>query len=80
MAKKLNGFLLPRKLNHKCLVKVRVFSLVKVRCMHNHVKPTVRDFNPDYFIWHCVNNDLSSERRAGQIGRSIIELALSLKS
>ena len=36
--KKLNGFLLIKKLSHKCLVKVRPFSSVKVRCMHDHVK------------------------------------------
>ena len=48
--------------------------------MHDHVKSTVRDFNPDYIILHCGNNDLNSERTASQIVRSIIELALSLKS
>ena len=48
--------------------------------MHNHVKPSVRDFNPDQSILHCGTNDLSSERAASQIARSIIELALILKS
>ena len=38
MVKKLNGFLLTRKLNHKCLVKVRPFNSPKVRCMHDHAK------------------------------------------
>ena len=41
MVKKLNGFLLTRKLNHKCLVKVRPFSSANVRCMYDHAKPTV---------------------------------------
>ena len=50
MVMKLNGFLFTRKLNHKCLVKVRPFSSAKVRRMHDHVKPTVRDFNPDHII------------------------------
>ena len=53
---------------------------MKVRCMHDHVKASVQDFNPDHFILHCRTNDLSSERRASQIARSIIELALTLKS
>ena len=53
MVKKLNGFLLTRKLNHKCLVKVRPFSSAKVRCMYDYVKPTVRDFNPGHIILHC---------------------------
>ena len=76
MGKKLNGFLLTRKPKHKCLVKVRPFSSAKVRCMHE----IVGDFNPDDIILHCGTNDLNSERRASQITRSIIELALSLKS
>ena len=79
MVQKLNGFLLARKLNHKCLVKVRPFSLVKVRCMHDHVKTTVINFNPDHIILHCGTNDLNSEQTASQIARSIIELAVSLK-
>ena len=77
---KLNSFLLTRKLNHKCLVKVQPFSSMKVRCMHDHVKPTVPEFNPDHIIIHFETNDLSSERTASQIARSIIELALPLKS
>ena len=48
--------------------------------MHHHVKPSVRDFNPDHIISHCVTNDLSFERTASQIARSIIELALTLIS
>ena len=44
------------------------------------LRPTVRDFNPDHIILHCGTNDLNSERTASQIARSIIELALSLKS
>ena len=44
------------------------------------VKPTVQDFNPNHIILHCETDDLNSERTASQIARSIIELALSLKS
>ena len=70
MVKKLNGFLLTTKFKHKCLVKVRPFSSAKVRCMHDHVKPTIRDVNPDHIILHCGTNDLNSERTASQIARS----------
>ena len=80
MVKKLNGFFLIRKLNHKCLVKVRLFNSAKVRCMHNHVKPTVRDFDPDHIILHCGTNDLNSDRTSSQIAKEITDLALSLKS
>ena len=48
--------------------------------MHDHVKPTIRDVNPDHIILHCRTNDLNSERTTGQIVRSLIELAHSLKS
>ena len=41
LVKKLNGFLLTRKLNHKCLVKVGPFNSAKVRCMHDHAKPAI---------------------------------------
>ena len=80
MVKKLNGFLLTRKLKHKCLAKVRPFNSAKVRCMHEQLKPTARDFNPDHIILHCGTNYLNSERTASQIARSIIELVLSLKA
>ena len=48
--------------------------------MPDHVKPSVQDFNPDHIILHCGINDLSFERTASQIARSIIELALTLIS
>ena len=38
--KKLNNFLLTRKLNHKCLIKVRPFNSAWVRGMHDYAKPT----------------------------------------
>ena len=79
MVKKLKGFLLTRKLNHKWVVKARPFSSAKVRCMHDHIKPTVTDFNLNHIILHCRTNDPSSERTASQIARSITELTLSLK-
>ena len=80
MVKKLNSFLLTPNLNHKCLVKVRPFNSAKVRSMHDHVKPTVRDFDPDHIILHRGTNDLNSDRTSSQIAREIIDLAFSLKS
>ena len=78
--KKLNGFLLTRNLNHKCLAKVRPFNSTKVRCMHDHAKPTVRDFDLDHIILHCGTNNLNSDRTSSQIAREIIDLPLLLKS
>ena len=80
MVKKVNGFLLTKKLKHKCIAKVRPFSSAKARCMHDNVKSTVRDFTQDYIIRHCETNELNSEKTASQIAGSIIELALSSKS
>ena len=37
LLKKLNGFLLTQKLNHKCFLKVRPFNSSKVRCMHDQL-------------------------------------------
>ena len=79
MVKKLNGFLLTQRLNHKCLVKVRLFNSGKVKCMHDHAKPTVRDFDPDHIILHCGTNDSNSDRTSSQIAKEIINIALSLK-
>ena len=80
MVNKLNGFLPTRKLNHKYLVKVRPFNSAKMRCMHDHAKRIVRDFDPDHIILHCRTNDLNSDRTSSQIAKEIIDAALSLKS
>ena len=45
--KDLNGFLFSKAINHECIVKVRPFSLAKVQCMYDHVKPTIKNVNPD---------------------------------
>ena len=80
MVKKVNGFFLTKDIKHKYLVKVRSFNSAKTRCMQDHVKPTIRDFNPEHIIIHVGTNDLNSEKTASQIANSIVELALSLKS
>ena len=80
MVKKSNGFLVTRKRNHKCLVKVLPFNSVKVRCMHDYVKPTVRDFDLDHITLHCGTNDVNSDKKSSQIAREIIDPAISLKS
>ena len=58
MVKKLNGFY--RQENSI----IRPSNSAKIRCMHDHVKPAVQDFNPDHIILQCGTNDLSSERTA----------------
>ena len=78
MIKRLNGFLLTWKLNHKCLVKIRPFKSAKVRCMQHHVEPTVWNSDQDHIILQCGTNDMNSEKRFSQIAKEIIELALSV--
>ena len=56
--KKLNGYLLTRKIKHKHLVKVRSFSVAKISCMTDLVKPPLQDINPDHIILHAGTNDL----------------------
>ena len=50
MVKKLNGYLLTKKVRHKFLVKVRPFLGAKVSCMVDHVKLTIRTDKPYHFI------------------------------
>ena len=74
----MNGYLLTRKIKHKHLVKVRSFSGAKISCMTDHVKPTLRDINPDHIILHAGTNDLRTENTASQIAKATIDLATSL--
>ena len=80
IVKNVNGYLLTKKLRHKKLIKTRSFSGAKVSCMYDHVKPTIREFNPNHIILHVGTNELKSSKTASQISRSVIDLALSLKS
>ena len=80
MVKKLKGYLLTRKIKHKHLVKVRSFSGAKISCMTDHVKPTLRDINPDHIILHAGTNDLRTENIASQIAKATIDLETSLKN
>ena len=42
MVKKLNGYLLTKKVKHKYLIKLKkTFSGAKVSCMVDHVKPAI---------------------------------------
>ena len=80
MVKKVNGFHLTKHIKHKYLVKVRPFNSAKVRCMHDHVKPTIRETNPEHIIIHVGTNDLNSEKTASEIANSIVDLANSIKN
>ena len=69
-----------RKIKHKHLVKVHSFSVAKISCMTDHVKPTLRDINPGHIILHAGTNDLRTENTASQIAKATLDLATSLKN
>ena len=48
--------------------------------MCDHVKPTIRAFNPNLITLNVGTNELKSNKTASQISRSDIDLALPLKS
>ena len=56
-----------------CLVKFQPFNSAKVRCMYDHAKPTVRDFDPDHIILHCGTIDLNSNTKSSQLSRDIVD-------
>ena len=80
MVKKLNGYLLIKKIKHKHLVKKRSFSGTKISCMTDHVKPTLQDINLDNIVLHAGRNNLRTENTASQIVKATIGLATSLKN
>ena len=71
--KKLNNYLLTKKVKHRGIVKVRSFITAKVSCMEDHVKPTIRDVNPQQIILHLGTNDLKTEQTASQVTKSITD-------
>ena len=66
MVKKLNGYLLMKKIKHKNkgIVKVQPFITAKVSCMQDHVEPSIRDINPQQTILQVGTNDFKPERTA----------------
>ena len=67
MIKKIYGNLLTKSINHKFLVKVIPFTTAKTIDRYDHVKPTLRDFNPGLFIIHVGTNDLLLNKTRNEI-------------
>ena len=78
IVRNLNGYLLTKNIRHKHLIKVRSFSMAKINCMTDHLKPTFRELNPDHIL-HGGTNDLRTEKTASRIGKATIDLVTSLK-
>ena len=78
--KETDGYLLTNSINHKFIVKTRVFPAAKTKDMKDYIKPTKRDFDPDLYIFHAGTNDLSLDKLDAEIATDIINVAESLKS
>ena len=74
--KHVNVYEITGKLN-KCKKFVKSFSGAKVRCLKDHMKPSLRE-NPDHFVLHIGTNDLNSDRSPELIAKSIIDVGSSL--
>ena len=59
---------------------MRSFSVAKISCMTDHVKPTLRDINPDHIVLHAGKNDLRTGNTAIQIAKAATNLVTSLKN
>ena len=79
MIKHVNGWEISRKLQGNCKVYVKHFSRAKTKCMKDYIKPLQRE-NSDHYVLHFGTNDLCLDRSPELIARSIIDLALTLKS
>ena len=71
--KHLNGYVIGSKTGN-CNVYVRQYHGARLRCMVGHVKPIIRD-KPDHIIFHVGTNDIPSDKDAGDIAKSIVDLA-----
>ena len=58
---------------------VKSFSGSKIRCVKDHMKPSLRE-KPDHTILHVGTNDLNSDRPHNFIAKPIADLAITLKN
>ena len=58
---------------------MRHFAGAKVRCMKDHIKPTLRK-KPEQVVLHGGTNDLVSDRAPDLILKSIVDVACSMKN
>ena len=79
MIKHVNGWEISRKLEGNCKVYVKHFSGAKTKCMKDYIKHSQRE-NSDHYILHVGTNHLCLDRSPELIAKSIIDLALTLKS
>ena len=78
MVKNLKGWKMSKKLKI-ANVYVRYFAGAKVRCMKDHIKPTLIE-KLDHIVLHVGTNDLVSDRPPDLIAKSILDIASSIKN
>ena len=78
MIKNLKGWKMPKRLKN-ANVYVRHFAGAKVRCMKDHIKPTLRE-KSDHIVLHVGTNDLVSDRPTDLLVKSIVGVASSMKN
>ena len=78
MIKNLKGWEMSKKLKN-VNVYVRHFAGAKVRCMKDHIKPTLRE-KRDHIVLHLDTNDLVSDWVPDLIAKSIVDVASSMKN
>ena len=64
---KVDGYLLTNSIKHKYLVKVRPFLAAKAANMFGYVKPIQRDFDPDTCNLHIGTNNITTDKKPGEI-------------
>ena len=80
MLKKTDGYLPTNFINHKFIVKIRVFPAAKTEDMKDYIKPTKCNFDPDLYIFHAGTNDFSFDKPDAETATDIINVAKFLKS
>lgn len=78
MIKKLKGWEMSKKFKN-ANVHVRHYTGVKVRCMKDHIKPSVIE-KPDQTLLNVDSNDLHFDRQPDLHAKSIVDIASSIKN
>ena len=80
MITKIYGYLLTNSINHKYLVKVRLFLAAKYVDLLDNVKPIQRDLDPEAYVIHIGRNDPTTDKTSDEIFSEILRLIKELKT
>ena len=80
MVKHVEGWRLKKSIDKNHNVYVKHFSGAKVKCMKDYIKPSIREKNPDYVIFHDGTNELNSELPPERMAKSDINIAKNTQS